>query len=399
MSTPFVMPLLRVMRREFRRIAGRPTLWMLSIGLPVGMFLFLAYIYKDALVRELPVAVCDEDGSELSRMIIRSVDATASMKVVMRAHSMNEIREAMLAGNVQAGIYIPRRFEADVKGGTSSTVTVVKNTFNLIIGNLIYRDAATILKTVSGGALLKKLRSRGMSGEQAMNVINPIRLDTQVLYNSNYSYLNYLIPPMLAVVLQMVIMVSGVLVFSSEFTHGTMDELLETGNNSLAAVLLGKALPHFLVHASTALGIIGLVMPIFGLGIGGSSALVFGLLLLFVAASLALALAISGVVHEQLKATEVAVFLVTPAFVFSGLTFPAWAMPALHSWYAQTMPFTPFLSAFLKLYQMNTPVTYIAPEALHLSAFLILSTAVAIVSLRRQIHRHITSRMGTEASS
>jgi ABC-2 type transport system permease protein len=393
-SSPFI----RVVQREFRRITERKTLSLLLIGLPIVLFLFLAYTYKNGLVRDLPVAVCDEDHSELSRMIIRSVEATSSMSVVTHVESMDAIREAMLSGKIQAGFHIPRRFEADVKGGKFATVTVVKNTFNLIVGNMVLKDASTILKTISGGAMLKKLMSKGMNKEQAMNVVNPIRLDTQVLYNSNYSYLNYLIPPMLPVILQMIIMVTGALVMSSEFTHGTFTELLETGSDNLFAVFFGKAFPHFCIHSATALGILGIIFPMFGVEISGPVITVLLLLLFFVAASLSVVLAISSLIHDQQKATEVAVFLVTPAFLFSGLTFPAWAMPAPVVWYAQTMPFTPFLNAFLKLYQMNAPVKYIIPELFHLSAFLFVSLAVALYAIHRQIVRHVASREKPEAA-
>jgi len=390
-------PLMRVMKREFRRITERSTLYMLSIGLPIVLFVLLAVIYTNGIVHDLPVAVCDDDRSELSRLIIRSVEGTTSMNVVMYARSMSEIEDAMRSGRIQAGFYIPRRFEADVKGGAFATVTVVKNTFNLIIGNMILKDASTILKTVSGGAMLKKLRSKGMSEKQAMNIVNPIHLDTQVLYNSNYSYLNYLIPPMLPMVLQMIIMVAGVLVISSEFTHGTFHELLDTGNDSLFAVFFGKALPHLGMHSATALGIVGIIFPLFGIEITGSVIAVIALLLYFVAASLFLALAISSIMHDQQKATEVALFLVTPAFLFSGLTFPIWAMPKISAWYAQTMPFTPFLTAFLKLYQMDAPLKYVLPEVLHLSVFFFGSLAVALVAIRLQIVRHIAERKGSAA--
>ena len=141
------------MRREFRRIIERKTLYLLSIGLPIFLFVLLALIYKNGLVHNLPVAVCDDDHSELSRLIIRSVESTNSMSVVLYAQSMDEIREGMLTGRIQGGFYIPRRFEADVKGGTYSTIIVVKNTFNLMIGNMVLKDAATIIKTVSGGAM------------------------------------------------------------------------------------------------------------------------------------------------------------------------------------------------------------------------------------------------------
>jgi ABC-2 type transport system permease protein len=84
-------------------------------------------------------------------------------------------------------------------------------------------------------------------------------------------------------------------------------------------------------------------------------------------------------------ATEIVLFYNIPAFIFSGLTFPLWAMPKAIAFYAQFILFTPFLSGFLKIYQVGAPLSYIFSDLLKLSIFLSVSLIVLSFSLRHHI--------------
>lgn len=382
-------PLLNVIRREFHRIAERKTLYFLIILLPLGLFTFLSLIYIKGVVRELPVAVIDKDNSELSRLVVRSMDATSSMKIVMHAGSIEEVKEGVLRGKLQGAFYIPEGFEKKLKGGQYTNVSLYKSTASLIVGNLLYKDGVTTLRTISGGVLLKKLRSRGLSAEKAMAVINPIRIDSQSLFNPNYSYLSYLLPGLVTALVQMIIMITSVLIISSEFTHHTFPELYAIAGKNIFNIVAGKSIPHLLLHYATAVGIIGLLFPLFGIELHGILLSTLLFMFLFITAVFFLGLLISCMFHEQLLATELALFINTPAFIFSGFTFPLWSMPAMHNYFAQIIPFTHFLNGFIKIYQMNAPIRYAVPEIKVLSAFLVVSLALSFIVLHYQTTRYL----------
>lgn len=235
-----------------------------------------------------------------------------------------------------------------------------------------------------------------MSEDQAMNIVNPIRLETQSLFNPAYNYENYLVPGLMPVMLQMIIMISGVLIISSEYTHRTIDELFKTADNLVLAVFLGKFIPHLLIYTAMSLGMIGIIFPLFAIPYSGS--VVTGLLFLiyFIAANFFLAMFLSTLIHDQLLATEIAVFFNTPAFIFSGYTFPLSSMPGLHSIYGQMMPFTHFLSGFLKIYQMNAPNRYLWPEVQVLSLFVWGSIALSLIAIKyRKSHLPALTGGGT----
>lgn len=380
-------PLLKILIRELRRITEKKTIYLLSVVLPVILFLVLALIYKNGVVRDLPVAIYDADNSTLSRLLSRSIDAASSMAVTRHVNSLEELKREFLKGHIQGAFYFPLNMERDIKRGTGSSMVIFKNTSSLIIGNMIYKDGVTVAKTVSGGVLLKKLRSKGLSEAQAMNIINPIRIETQSLYNPEYNYLQYLVPGLLTALFQMIIMISAVLIISSEFTHNTFEELVHLSGNNTFTIILGKSIPHIAIHTATALGLIGIIFPMFSIEVNGPVLLTLAFIEYFILTSFFLGFLLSCSFREQLFATEVALFINTPAFIFSGFTFPLWGMPALHNYFAQLIPFTHFLSGFIKIYQMGAPIKYVAPEFLRLSVFLVVSVSASFFVLRHKINR------------
>lgn len=377
--------IVNVAKREIGRIASSKIYMFLLFILPVTLFIFLAYIYKTGLVRDIPVAVCNSDNGELSRTFTNMIETTGSMKIVKYVASESDLKNEFLNGNIYAGFYIPIGFEADIKSGHGSSVVVYNNTTNLITGNTVLKDASTFIKTFSAGVLLKKIRSKGIGEEQAMNIVNPVRIDTRPLYNPNYNYLNYLVPGLIPVMFQMIIMLLSAILISSEFSNSSINSLYETAENKVYAIILGKSIPHLIIYMSTVFLILGAVYPFFKIEMSGS--IIYSLLFftLFIFASFFYGLMFSCFSKNYLLTTEISLFFNTPAFIFSGFIFPLWAMPAPHTWFAYLMPFTHFIDGYLKLAVMGTSLTSAMPQILRLSGFILIPLFVTTVFL--YIHR------------
>jgi len=56
-------PTLRVMRREFGRIAARKAWYILMIIMPLVVFSITSYIYRDRVVVDIPIGMCDMDNN------------------------------------------------------------------------------------------------------------------------------------------------------------------------------------------------------------------------------------------------------------------------------------------------------------------------------------------------
>ncbi|MFA3781770.1 ABC transporter permease [Melioribacteraceae bacterium 4301-Me] len=376
-----------IVLREFKRITEQKTIYVLSIITSLIIFFLYALIYKNELVRELPVGICDLDYSMLSRKITESVESTSSMKIMHYFTSVEEIKQSMRQGKIVAAFYIPKGLENKIKKGENSTVVIYINASNLIVSNIIYKDGLTILRTISGGILLKKLEAKKLSKESAINLINPIRLDTNSLYNPNYSYLSYLVPGLIAFSLQIIIIITAAVSIGSEFTDNSFEKLLKIPDNNLSAILIGKSLPLILIHTVNVFLILGIIFPLLNIPIHGNVLLVALFIIYYIISCVMLGLLISSIFHNQLLATEFAVFINTPAFILSGFTFPIWAMPLIPRVLAQLMPFTHFLNGFLKLYLMDTPIATVIPEIGILTLFTIGSFLLSILILKYKIKK------------
>lgn len=378
-------PINKIIIREFKRIRERKTLFLLEILLPLVVFFFFAEIYKEEVIRELPVAIYDADNTALSRKVVQFVESSPTLRIVEYCNSIDEIESQFKKGEIQGAFVLPRNFEKEIKSGKSSSIVVYKNSTNILVSNYLLKESASIIKTVSGGVLLKKIKSTEISEERAMAVLNPIKIETAILYNPTFSYENYLMPGLVTFTLQMMVMLAAVIVISSEYTHHTFNGLVKMADGKAYIILIGKSVPHLLIHVSSIILIVGIIFPIYNISISGSNTTLILLMVSFIVASFMMGLLISTLINDQLLATEIAVFLNTPAFIFSGFTFPIWGMPFVHRLFAQILPFTHFLNAFLKVYQMGASFNDVYFEFLILNLFILISTLGTWITLKTKI--------------
>ncbi len=334
---------------ELRRIAGTRSLLLVSVVIPPVLFFFFAFLYQSALVRGIPAVVIDGDNSTTSRMAVTWFAASPSFTLLNAPASLAEGREMLLKGETDVVVYLPPGMERDIKKGEQVHPVVFANGMNVIKSNYIMNDATKIFKTISGGVLLKKFRSGGMSEQAAMDAINPVRYDIQTLYNSNYSYLDFLVPALCV----FTIFMSSALAGATVFNFREDDRL---AGEYPVRVFLARLLPHAVSGILNAGVLIALIYPLFGITLRGSAFGLFIFTSLFAISSLLMGMVVSSVVKSRMLAAQIILFFTTPAFVFSGLTYPLWAMPGLHRIFAQIIPYTHFLEGFIKIYLMGEPV-------------------------------------------
>ncbi|MDD4052406.1 MAG: ABC transporter permease, partial [candidate division Zixibacteria bacterium] len=309
--------------------------------------------------------------------IVRSLAATRSLQFTRYVQSVDEIREAMRSGDIYGAVVFPSDLEEDIKSGRQATVVVYRDAGNIIVGNMVLKEATATVRTVSAGILLKKFRSSGMNEQQAMNLANPIRVETQSIGNPGYNYMNYLMPGLLPFMLQLAVIIAAVLVINGEEKDRTLADLFRTARGRVSAVIGGKLLAHLILHTINALLMLAIVFPLFGVDIPGSFPLALLVLVIFIIAVLSLGLCLSSLFHDQTFVTQMAAAITVPSFIFSGFTFPLWSMPGLHVAFAHLLPFTYFMSGFIKAFYLGDPLSELWPEMITFGVFFVLTVAIS----------------------
>ena len=371
-----------VARREWRRLAGDRKFYLFVVIAPLVLALLFAAIYVNRAVKDLPVVALDNDNSELSRMILRALDTDRSLELTGTATSLDEIKDLFKRGRIQGAIYIESGLEEDVKHGKQGKIVAYVNGANIIVANLLNKAISSVSRTVVAGANIQRFQAMGLSRQAATDRALPVKVESLPLFNPGYNYLNYLVPCLMIVLLQMIIMIASGQLINTELAGNTYPELVRTAGNSIFNMLAGKSIPHIFIHSCTTITIIGLLMAIFGIPIKGSIFIGIAFTIYFVIVSHVIGLTASFILPNPILVTEAMVFINAPAFVFSGYTFPIEAMPVFQKGFGLLMPFTHYLTGFIKIYQMGTPPGYLWPEFIKLSLYLI----VAVIAILMTVH-------------
>ena len=115
----------RVFKREMWRLAQQKSARNLFIIVPLVAFFTLGAIYYKGALREVPIAVYDNDNSTLSRTYIRFLEASPTFKVAHYISSDEDMENTFVENEVQGIFYIPEDFHKDVlkkNTGTSKNI-------------------------------------------------------------------------------------------------------------------------------------------------------------------------------------------------------------------------------------------------------------------------------------
>lgn len=377
---------IKVAHREIQITAGNPSIRNLVFIIPLVVFILLAFIYVQGTVNNISVAVFDKDNSSISRKLISFLNSSESINVTYYLSSEDEFNDFFLNHPEHAVFCIPSGFERDIIRGNENVVTVFTNSSNIIYGNILLREAYTIVNTFSAGITIQKLETMGLTPSKAMNYALPISVIPKPLFNPVYNYLYYLVPGLFTVLLQMIIFFISTRAINSEITNNTFNQLLEVSNFSPLNIIIGKSFVYtFYGFGLTAF--IALLFVAFEIPFKDSILDLIVLFGVFIFTNVVLGLMISSTIDDEILSLDIAFFYNSPAFVFSGFTFPMFGMPFFDSLYAQFIPYTHFLYAFFKVYQIGTPIEYIRPELLALLLFAVTGFVTTYIALYLKINK------------
>ncbi|MBO9618132.1 MAG: ABC transporter permease [Niabella sp.] len=381
--------LFAIITRELKRIFSIPAHYVVLLIIPPVVFLFFGFIYNKKFAEDMPVMVWDEDQSALSTKLTDMLNATKSIHITAVGSSEAQVQSAIKSGKVFGAVHFPKNMEAGLKSNHPTTATVYTNAAAIVPAKLIYKDAAGVI--IKGGlaVVLQKFTRQGMPETQALSLLQPIQLNTITLYNPDYNYQQYLTPGLITVAFQMALIIVGVLLINYEAKTKTFEALIRTAKGSAAQIVLGKTMAHLLVAWLNYILIAGIIFPLYGLSKPGSFGPVSVLFTLLSLACIGIGLMVSTIVSDIITATDVALFYTSPAFVFSGFTFPRWAMPWYDQVYANLMPYTPFLDGFIKVYFMQLPLRFAHRECGTLLLFIAVTFLLSIIILQRKIKRTV----------
>ncbi|NAW51619.1 ABC transporter permease [Elizabethkingia argentiflava] len=372
---------LRLLKREFKLFIANSTLRSVFFVAPILYAVLLGFVYKTGKVEDIPVLAVDRDNTPLSSQLLEMLSDNHTIKLIKYQNEPQNIQDELIRYGASAVVMIPRRFEADVLQKKYPELNVYTNTSNVLTANFAAKAVQLTVGTFSAGVAIKGLQKTGMPASKAATQYEPFKTNYITLFNTTSNYLIFMWPPMLAVVLQQVILLAMAVSFAAEFQRGSfINEYYHMRRWALPTMLI-KVIPIWVF--SIFIVCIYYVMHILFKVPLPEGVLNFLLLTsFFVASSSMLGVFMSVLIPDALKATQVLMVLASPSFIISGFTWPLNAMPHAVQLLANIIPLTPFLQAFKILLIQKGSMELTFPYLQHLMVLTILYTVLGWIVLK-----------------
>jgi ABC-2 type transport system permease protein len=384
-----------IARKEFRQLArDRLTLGMI-VGIPSLQLVLFGYaINLD--VRHVPTAVLDRAESAASRKLVAELEATQTFRLTRAIRDEREAIRLLEQSEVGAVILIPPDLDRRLQRGRGAEISILADASNPTVASAVAAAGQGFERWLAeriepgragpaaGAARLPRVDQPVLGPRPDLVRSRHVRIEVLPFYNPERRTPVFIVPGLVGVILTMTMMLMTALALVRERERGTFEFLIATPVRR-SELMVGKILPYLVVgHVQVGL-VLALGWLLFDVPLHGSP-LDLGLgALPFLAAMLAMGLAISSAARTQFQATQMAFFFFLPSMLLSGFMFPFEAMPELAQWIGSVLPLTHFLRIVRGILLKGAHVADLRGEVLAIVAFLAAALALAIATFRKRL--------------
>jgi len=295
----------------------------LAMALLMPVMMLLLYGYALSLdVDHVPTLIYDQDQTSASRDLIRQFTGSRFFDVQGYVDNYRAIERAIDRNRIIMAVVIPRDYSRHLDLGERANVQILIDGSDSNTASIVQGYAETVVRGYS-----IQLRSDILNRRGGERLTPPIDARLRVWYNSSLESKNYVVPGLIAVILQIIAALLTSLTIAREWEMGTMEQLLSTPLRPVE-IVLGKMMAYFVVGLADAAVALAVGLLVFQVPFRGSPTLMVVSVCLFLFGSLFWGIFVSASARTQLQAYQMGVlssFL--PAFLLSGFVYSIDTMP------------------------------------------------------------------------
>lgn len=364
-----------VMRKEFVHVRRDRATLIMALAIP--LFQLILFGFLDQTVRHVPTVVVDQDRTSASRLFVEQLQATDTFRITEVTSDPREARERIVQGRAKVGVVLPPEFgaaRAQADPGKHATVLVLIDGSDSVVSGQALAAVNGVAAKVNMDAVAERL---GPGAAAPVLDAHPL-----VLFNPSGRTANYIIPGLVAILLQIVATVLTALAIVREREKGTLEQLLVTPVNPLG-LMLGKLAPYLILGVGEMALILMAMRFIFRVPISGNLVFLFAMAVVYLFALLSLGLFVSTRAQTQAQAQQMAQLFFLPSVFLSGYIFPASGLPKPLYVLGRILPATHMVEIMRGVVLRGAGLMDLLPNVLALVA---ISTVLLSLSVR-QFHK------------
>ena len=371
--------LISLIRKEFIQIFRDPRTLVLILVIPVMQLFLLGYSATND-VRNVPLAVFDQDQGPAARALLDAYRAADYFRVTYLASSEEELGQLIDEGVVRAGLVIPPDYSDRINGNDTAHVAFILDGSDPTVASTALSAAKLIGQEYSTEIMVKRLSRRGL----AKSLDSPVEVHTQVWYNPDMVSAYYMIPGVIGMILFALTSILTATAVVRERERGTIEQLIVTPIRPWELVV-GKILPYVILAFLMTLEVLAIGHYWFGVPIRGNLGMILALSGLFLLTSLGIGLLASTFANTQQEAMLIVWMTLLPSIFLSGFFFPIESMPMVLQWISYAMPLRYYLVIIRSLMLKDVGLMAIRSDVIALAVFGIVLMTAASMRFRKRL--------------
>ncbi|KFF00541.1 hypothetical protein IX39_07835 [Chryseobacterium formosense] len=372
---------LQILKRELRNVSKDSSLFLILLLAPIFYAFMYGSIYLNKGEEKVKLALIDNDGTAISRTLTQQLNSTPMIEIVPSSN-ISEAQEKMFRGEVQGYFYIQSGFEKNIFSQKQANVNLVLNASRFLPSSDLLSTATKVCLTVGAGVRKTYFNKQGMGEDESMKMTNPINMDYRPLYNSSMTYGSFLLPGLLAIILQQTLLIGVAAAFTSEREENKLLNLYQVSKQSISKMIFGKSLLYFIVFMIFGFFFSVVNFSVFDVEIRGNYLDLAVISALFIATIIVFGILIGSFFKTKLFAFQVLVFSSYPIFLITGYSMPYQALPRFVQILSDALPTSPFLKTYISIVQSGGSLSDNLSSVIHLVVLWIVFELLLILRIK-----------------
>ena len=363
--------IVHLVKKEYLQILRDRAYLPLLFLAPIIQLTLFGYV-AGTNVRNIPIAILDQDETQSSRDFVQSFSNSGYFYLEQYLQSNSEVDEMMDSGKVKLVIIVPPDFTRKLKSGETAQVQFIVDGENSTKASIILGYANDIIQRNSGKIIARQLQRVPYS-------IPGVDFRLRVWYNPELDNVNFIVPGIICTILAVVTTILTSVAIVREREKGTLEQLI-VSPIARYEMILGKIIPFMGIGFIDVIIVLTVGRFWFKVPIQGSVPLLLVLSLLFLANTLGTGILISTVSRTQQQAMMTTLFIIMPWILLSGFIFPIENMPRIIQYITYIIPLRYFLVIIRDIALKGAGLSILWPQVIPM---IVLGVATLIFSTFR----------------
>ena len=355
-----------IWRQEMKQVVRDEGVLIFFIIVPIIYPLLYSWIYNNETIHEVPVVVVDDSHSNLSRELVRKLDASADVKILCHAADMDEAK-SLVSRQLAKGIYyIPSDFATRICRMEQATLSVYCDMSLMLTYKALYQAAVAVTQHM-GAQLQSKMAGKYTVREEQIQS-RPLDFVDVPMFNPQCGYGTFVIPAVLMLIFQQTLVLGIGLGAGTARENSPYGDLvpIHPAYSGIYRIVCGKALCYIMIYMVMGAYLTMVVPRIFSFVAMVKAWDLLCMMLPYLLACVFFAITVSSFVRYRESVMLIVVFTSLPMLFLCGLSWPLSSISGFWQGVSYAFPSTFGVRGFVRMSSMGAEFADVEHEYLGL---------------------------------